>query len=176
MKPSYTTVLDAGDVQLPPVPLAAVLAIPVLLVAFAYVAKMRRWRWFRRPAQLTLWALYLSYAPMVLFQYWSLWHGRTEARDAMQMSVEAGRVQDAAIDRNPNGLFVETTQRFAVNGVDFEYRHEELRYLDFLLPQTDLINLPLAEDAEVRVTYRRDHEQLQLLRFEIVKHNPGAQD
>jgi hypothetical protein len=176
MKPSYTTVLDAGDVQLPSVPLAAVLAIPVLLVAFAHVAKAHKWRWFRRPAQLTLWALYLSYAPMVLYQYWGLWHGRSVARDALQMSIEAGHVQEATIDRKPNGLFVETTQRFEVNGVDFEYRHQELRYLDFLMPQAALINLPLAENAEVRVTYRRDDEQMQLLRFEIAQRGPGGQD
>ena len=66
MKPSYTTVLDAGDVQLPPMPLAAVLAIPVLLLAVAYVAKARKWRLYGRPAQLALWVVYLSYAPMVL--------------------------------------------------------------------------------------------------------------
>src|SRR5690349_15750615 len=119
MKPSYTTVLDAGEVQLSSVPLAAVLAIPVLLVGIAYCAKTRKWRTFGRPVQLALWAMYLSYAPMVLFQYWSLWHGRTAARDALQVSIEAGPIQAAAIDRNPNGLFVETTQRFAVNGVDF---------------------------------------------------------
>jgi hypothetical protein len=176
MKPSYTTVLDAGDVQLPSVPLAAVLAVPVLLVAVAYVAKARKWRLFGRPAQLAVWVLYLSYAPMVLYQYWGLWHGRSVARDAMQMSIEAGHLQDATIDRKPNGLFLQTTQRFEVNGVDFEYRHQELRYLDFLMPQAALINLPLAENAEVRVTYRRDDEQLQLLRFEIAKHGPGAHD
>src|SRR5690242_18924847 len=108
MKPSYTTVLDAGEVQLAPVPLAAVLAIPILQVAVAYVAKARKWRLFGRPAQLALLLDYLSYAPMVLYQYWGSWHGQSVARDVMQMAIEACHVLQATIDRKPNGLFLET--------------------------------------------------------------------
>jgi hypothetical protein len=105
-----------------------------------------------------------------------LWNNRTQAREAMQVLVEAGPVGAAVIDQNPDGLFVETKQRFAVNGVDFEYRHLSLRYLDFLLPQADLIALPLARDAQVRITYRRDGGQKQLLRFEIATNEFSAHD
>ncbi|WP_119301680.1 hypothetical protein [Dongia deserti] len=167
MKSEYTTVLDAGAAQLQPGPLVIVLSVPVLLLAFSHVAKARRWRSAGRPIQLGLWVLYLSYAPTVLYQYWTLWHSRAAARDATQMSIEAGPVAATAIDRQPDGLFIETSQRFAVNGVDFEYRHYSLRYLEFLLPQTDLVTLPLDEDAQVRVTYRSEGAQKELLRFEI---------
>lgn len=176
MESDYTTVLDAGAAELPPGPLIIVLAIPVLLLAFAHVAKARRWRSSGGPFQLVLWALYLSYAPMVLYQYWTLWHSRTAARDAMRMSIEAGRVDTAVIDQKPDGLFVETNQRFAVNGVAFEYRHLSLRYLDFLLPQADLVSLPLEQHAQVRITYRHDGQQKQLLRFEIATNEPRAHD
>lgn len=167
MESKYTTVLDAGAVQIPPAPLYIVLAIPVLLLAFAYVARARKWRSATGPIQLLLWAAYLSYAPVVLYQYWTMWHGRTAAREATRMSIEAGPVDTAAVNRNPDGLFVETSQRFAVNGVDFEYRHLRLRYLEFLLPQAEFVALPLDQHAQVRVTYRHDGGRKQLLRFEI---------
>ena len=167
MTSQYKTVLDAGNASIPLGPLVVVLAIPVLLLAFAHVARARAWRSSRGKLQGALWLLYLSYAPMVLYQYWTLWHGRAEARAATRMSIEAGPLDTAATDREPEGLFLETKQRFAVNGVDFEYRHVSLRYLDFLLPQADLVTLPLAEDAQVRVTYRDDGTDKQLLRFEV---------
>jgi hypothetical protein len=176
MESKYTTVLDAGAAQLPPVPLAVVLAVPVLLLAFAYVAKARRWRSSTGPLQLFLWVVYLSYAPMVLYQYWTLWHSRTEAQDATRISVAAGPVKATAIEQRPDGLFVETKQRFAVNGVDFEYRHQSLRYLDFLLPQADLVTLPLERPAQVRITYRGDGAERQLLRFEIATSDLAAHD
>lgn len=176
MKPDYTTVLDAGAAQLPPGPLIIVLAIPVLLLAFAHVARSRQWRSSGGPLQVALWVVYLSYAPMVVYQYWTLWHSKAAARDAMQMSIEAGPVDAAAIDRRPDGLFVEINQRFAVNGIDFEYRHQSLRYLDFLLPQTELVTLPLEQHAQVRITYRGEGGQKQLLRFEIAANGPAAHD
>ena len=176
MTSEYRTVLDAGTTSIPAEPLIVVLAIPVLLLAFAHVAKARAWRSSRGKLQITLWLIYLSYAPMVLYQYWTLWYSRTTARDATRMSIEAGPVDTAATDRKRDGLFLETKQRFAVNGVDFEYRHLSLRYLDFLLPQADLISLPLREHAQVRVTYRDNGTQRQLLRFEIATSDPGASD
>jgi hypothetical protein len=174
MQSEYTTVLDAGAAQLSPGPLVMVLAIPVLLLAFAHVAKAHKWRSSRGPLQLVLWLLYLSYAPMVLFQYWTTWHNRTEAREATRMSIEAGPVDAASIDQWPDGLFLETSQRFAVNGVAFEYHHQSLRYLDFLLPQTDLVMLPLVDDARVRITYRQEDGQKQLLRLEIATSDLSA--
>lgn len=175
MESKYTTVLDAGAAQIPPAPLVMVLAIPLLLMAFARVARARKWRSSRGKLQLVLWMVYLSYAPMVLHQYWILWNSRAAAREAMRVDIEAGPIAAAAVDRNPDGLFLETRQRFAVNGVDFEYRHLRLRYLDFLLPQADLVTLPLNRHAQVRVTYRHDDGQRQLLRFEIAT-GPGAHD
>jgi hypothetical protein len=174
MKSEYTTVLDAGAIQLPAGPLVIVLSVPVLLLAFAYAAKARRWRSGSRRFHFILWAAYLSYAPMTLLQYWSLWTSRAEAREAVQMSVEAGPIDAAVTDKQGDALFLETKQRFAVNGVDFEYRHLSLRYLDFLLPQSDLVALPLDRDAQVRVTYRHDGGQKQLLRFEIATSDAGA--
>jgi hypothetical protein len=176
MTSEYTTVLDAGAAQLPPEPLVIVLAVPVLLLAFAHVAKAGGWRSAKGPLQLVLWAAYLSYAPMVLYQYWALWHSQTSAQDATRMSVAAGPVDAPAIDERPDGLFVETKQRFAVNGVDFEYRHQRLRYLDFLLPQADLVTLPLNRRAQVRITYRGEGEARQLLRFEIATSDLSARD
>jgi hypothetical protein len=168
MTSEYKTVLDAGTASIPPEPLIVVLAIPVLLLAFGHVAKARAWRSSRGKLQIALWLIYLSYAPMVLYQYWTLWYSRTAAREATRMSIEAGPVATAATDQEPDGLFLETKQRFAVNGVDFEYRHLSLRYLDFLLPQADIVALlPLEEQAQVRVTYRDDDGRKQLLRFEI---------
>lgn len=176
MESEYTTVLDAGAAQLPLEPLIVVLAVPILLLAFAHVAKARSWHSSKGPLQLVLWVAYLSYAPMVLYQYWTLWHGRSSAQDATRVSVAAGPVDAAMIDRTPDGLFVETNQRFAVNGVDFDYRHQSLRYLDFLLPQADLVTLPLAEHARVRVTYRDQGEERQLLRFEIATRDLATHD
>lgn len=176
MKSDYLTVLDAGTPQLPAVPLIVVLALPVLLLAFAHVAKARSWRSSTGPLKLFLWVVYLSYAPMVMYQYWTLWSSQTAAQDATQISVEAGRLDGPAVDQTPDGLFVQTNQRFAVNGVDFQYRHQSLRYLDFLLPQADLVALPLVDDAQVRVTYRLEGEERQLLRFEIAASDMVAHD
>ncbi len=176
MTSEYKTVLDAGTASIPPEPLVVVLAMPVLLLAFAHVARARAWRSSRGKLQIGLWLIYLSYAPMVLYQYWTLWHSRTVAREATRMSIEAGPVDTAAIDRNPDGLFVETSQRFAVNGVDFEYRHFRLRYLDFLLPQAEFVALPLDRHGQVRVTYRHDGGGKQLLRFEIAPESLAKHD
>ena len=176
MKPEYTTVLDAGTVHWPSVPLIAVLAMPVLLLAFAHVAKARRWRSATGPLKLFLWVAYLSYAPMVLYQYWTLWTGQAAAQEANRVSVAAGPVATATVNQHPDGLFLETSQRFAVNGVNFEYRHQGLRYLDFLLPQADLVALPLAPQSQVRVTYRDVGDVRQLLRFEIATHDLDTHD
>ncbi len=174
MTSEYKTVLDAGTASIPPEPLVVVLAMPVLLLAFAHVARARAWRSSRGKLQIGLWLIYLSYAPMVLYQYWTLWYSRTAAREATRMSIEAGPVATPATDQAPDGLFLETKQRFAVNGIDFEYRHLSLRYLDFLLPQADLVSLPLEKHAQVRVTYRDHSGERQLLRFEIATGDPGA--
>ena len=167
MKSEYTTVLDAGTQTLPSVPLIVVLAVPVLILAFAHVAKAREWRSSTGPLKLFLWLVYLSYAPMVLYQYWTLWSDQSAAHDATRISVEAGRLDGPVVDRTPDGLFLNTNQRFTVNGVDFQYQHQSLRYLDFLLPQADLVALPLIYHAQVRITYRGEDGDRQLLRFEI---------
>ena len=60
-----------------------------------------------------------------------------------------------------------------MNGVEFQYSHRSLRYFDFLVPQADLVPLPLFRSAQVRVTYLGDGENRQLLRFEIA---PSALD
>jgi hypothetical protein len=51
--------------------------------------------------------------------------------------------------------------------VEFVYNHRALRYLDFLVPQPDLVALPLFQRAQVRVTYFGEGEDRRLLRFEI---------
>ena len=176
MRPEYTTVMDAGAAHLPSFPFIVVLAMPVLLFAFAYVARARKWHSATRTVQLGLWALYLAYTPLVLYQYWTLWDNRAIARNALQMSIEAGPVDAAAIVQQPEGLFVETRQRFAVNGVNFEYRQLNLRYMDFLMPQTELVKLPLQRHAQVRITYRGNGEDKRLLRFEIATRDLTAHD
>jgi hypothetical protein len=176
MESKYTTVLDAAVPQFPPVPLIVVLAVPVLLLAFAHVAKARDWRSSRGPLKPFLWVVYLSYAPMVLYQYWTLWTSQTSAQNATQVSVEAGRIDGPVVNQSPDGLFVETRQRFAVNGVGFEYRHQSLRYLDFLLPRADLVTLPQVQHAHVRVTYRDEGDVRQLLRIEIATRDLDAHD
>lgn len=166
MKSEYTTVLDAGTPIFPAIPLTAVLAMPVLMLAFAHVAKRRNWH-SSAPAQLVLWALYLSYLPMVAFHYWTLLTDQSTARNATQVSVEAGRLDWPHVNQTPDGLFVDVNQGFTVNGIEFLYQHQSLRYLDFLLPSPELVALPLRDHAHVRITYRGDGDDRQLLRFEI---------
>ncbi|HET6620174.1 MAG TPA: hypothetical protein VFG64_09550 [Dongiaceae bacterium] len=166
MKSEYTTVLDAGTAALPALPLILMLATPVLILACTHVAKARSWH-VSRPLKISLWACYIAYAPAVLFQYWSLWQDQNSAQNATSMSVEAGRLDAPAVYRAPDGLFVEISQDFAVNGVAFQYTHRTLRVLSFLLPQSELVALPLRDHAHVRVTYRGDGGDRRLLRFEI---------
>ena len=166
MKSEYTTVLDAGTATLPALPLILMLATPVLILACTHVARARNWH-ISRPLKISLWVAYIAYAPVVLFQYWGLWRDQSSAQNATSMSVEAGRLDAPAVYRAPDGLFVEISQDFAVNGVPFQYTHRALRALGFLLPQAELITLPLRDHARVRVTYRGDGEQRQLLRLEI---------
>ena len=109
----------------------------------------------RTPSSSLLWAAYASYVPVVMFQYWSLWDAQQTARNATAMSVEAGRLDWSAVRQAPDGIFVDTNQRFAVNGVEFLYAHRSLRFADFLVPQADLVALPLFQRAQVRVTYLR---------------------
>jgi hypothetical protein len=166
MASEYTTVLDTGSGSLPALPLILMLAAPVLMLACLYVAKAREWR-VSHPIKLALWAAYASYVPVVMFQYWSLWDAQQMARNATAMSVEAGRLDWSAVRQAPDGIFVDTNQRFAVNGVEFLYAHRALRFGDFLVPQADLVALPLFQRAQVRITYFGEGEDRRLLRFEI---------
>jgi hypothetical protein len=166
MNSEYTTVLDAGTPALPVVPLIVVLATPIVLLAFRYVAKSRSWR----PSglvRLMLWGVYLSYLPMVALHYWSLWNDQSAARNATLVSVEAGHLDWPTVKATPDGLFLDVNQGFTVNGIEFQYRHHALRHLDFLLPSAELVALPLQAHAQVRITYRGDGDDRQLLRFEI---------
>lgn len=175
MASKYTTVLDAGSGSLPVLPLILMLAAPVLMLACFYVARARDWH-VSRPIKLALWAAYASYVPVVTFQYWSLWDAQQTARNATAMSVEAGRLDWSSVRQGPEGIFVDTKQHFAVNGVEFLYRHRALRYLDFLVPQADLVSLPLFQRAQVRVIYCGEGEGKRLLRFEIATSALDAND
>jgi hypothetical protein len=175
MASEYTTVLDAGSGSLPTLPLILMLAAPVLMLACLYVAKARKWH-VSRPIKLALWGAYAAYVPVVMFQYWTIWDTQQTARNATAMSVEAGRLDWSAVGQAPDGIFVDTSQRFAVNGVEFQYSHRSLRYFDFLVPQADLVSLPLFQRAQVRVTYLGVGEDRRLLRFEIATSALDAHD
>jgi hypothetical protein len=166
MASDYTTVMDAGSMSLPALPLILMLAAPVLMLACLYVAKARRWH-VSNPIKGALWAAYAVYAPVVLFQYWSLWDTQQMARNATAMSIEAGRLDWSNVHQAPEGIFVETNQQFAVNGVAFNYHHFSLPYLKYVVPQQDLVALPLFQRAQVRVTYLGEGSDRRLLRFEI---------
>jgi hypothetical protein len=166
MASEYTTVMDAGSGSLPALPLILMLAAPVLMLACLYVANARKWH-VSSPIKGALWAAYAVYAPVVLFQYWSLWDAQQMARNATVVSVEAGRLDWSSVRQAPEGIFVKTDQQFAVNGVEFQYNHRSLRYLDFLLPQADLVALPLFQRAEVRIVYCGEGDDRRLLKFEI---------
>ena len=175
MASEYTTVLDTGSGSLPALPLILMLAAPVLMLACLTVAKARRWH-VSRPIRLALWGAYAAYVPVVMFQYWSLWDTQQMARNATAMSIEAGRLEWSSVRQAPEGIFVDTNQRFAVNGVEFLYSHRSLRYLDFLVPEPDLVALPLFKRAQVRVTYFGEGEDRRLLRFEIATSVLDAND
>ena len=175
MASEYTIVLDTGSGSLPALPLILMLAAPVLLLACLYVAKARN-RQVSHPIKLAVWTAYAAYAPVVVFQYWSLWDTQQTARNATAMSVEAGRLDWSTVRQGPEGIFVDTDQRFAVNGVEFQYSHRTLRYLDFLVPQIDLVALPLFKKAQVRVTYLGEGQDRRLLRFEIATSALDAHD
>ena len=175
MASEYTIVLDTGSGSLPALPLTLMLATPVLMLACLYVAKARKWH-VSRPIKLALWAAYAVYVPVVTFQYWSLWDTQQMARNATAMSVEAGRLDWSSVRQAPEGIFVDTDQRFAVNGVEFLYAHRALRFGDFLVPQADLVALPLFQRAQVRVTYLGEGEDRRLLRFEIATSALDAND
>lgn len=166
MASGYTTVLDAGSGSLPALPMVLMLAAPVLMLACLHVGKARRWQ-VSAPIKGAMWAAYTVYAPVVLFQYWNLWDAQQTARNATAMSVEAGRLDWSSVHQGPEGIFVDTDQRFAVNGVEFQYNHRSLRYLRFLVPEPDLVALPLFQRAQVRVTYAGEGDHRRLLRFEI---------
>jgi len=175
MASEYTTVLDTGSGSLPALPLILMLAAPILMLACLYVAKARHWQ-VSRPIKLALWGAYAAYVPVVTFQYWSLWDTQQMARNATAMSIEAGRLDWSSVRQAPEGIFVDTNQRFAVNGVEFLYSHRSLRYLDFLVPEPDLVALPLFKRAQVRVTYLGEGEDRRLLRFEIATSALEGQD
>jgi hypothetical protein len=175
MASGYTTVLDTGSGSLPALPLILMLAAPVLMLACLYVAKARQWH-VSRPIKLALWGAYAAYVPVVMFQYWSLWDTQQMARHATAMSVEAGRLDWSDVGQASEGIFVNTSQRFAVNGVEFTYRHRSLGFLRFIVPQADLVALPLFQRAQVRVTYLGDGEDRRLLRFEIATSVLDAHD
>jgi len=166
MASGYTTVLDTASGSLPALPLILMLAAPVLLLACLNVTKARNWH-ISHPIKLALWTAYAAYAPVVMFQYWSVWDTQQSARNATAMSVEAGRLDWSTVRKAPEGIFVDIDQRFAVNGVEFQYSHRTLRYLDFLVPQIEVVALPLFKKAQVRVTYLGEGEDRRLLRFEI---------
>jgi hypothetical protein len=176
MKSEYMTVMDAGAPLFPAIPLIVVLAMPVLILAFAHVGRARDWH-SSGPVKLLLWGIYLSYLPMVAFHYWTLWNEQSTARNATRMSVEAGPIDWPHVNQTPDGLFVDTNQGFTVNGVEFLYQHHRLRYFDFLLPSPQLVALPLRMHAHVRITYRGDGDDRQLLKFEIATRDmDGAHD
>ena len=51
-----------------------------------------------------------------------------------------------------------------------------MRFGDFLVPQADLVALPLFQRAQVRVTYFGEGEDRRLLRFEIATSVLDAHD
>ena len=175
MASHYTTVMDAGSANLPALPLVLMLAAPVLMLACLYVAKARKWH-VSNPIKGTLWAAYAVYAPVVMFQYWGLWDAQQSARNATAMSIEAGQLDWSTVGQAPDWIFVETDQRFAVNGVEFTYHHRALPYLKYVVPQEDLVALPLFQRAQVRVTYSGEGEDRRLLRFEITTSALDAND
>ncbi len=168
MGSDYATVLDAGAATLPILLLVLVLLVPAILIAVFFLAKARG----LHPSiavTVIVSALCVTWMGLVVIQYWTLWDARQAARAATNVSVEMGKLKLRASRQEPNGIFLDTRQRFAVAGIEFEYHHRALRFLPFLVPQTELVVLPLFQGAPLRITYGNEGVQRRLLKFEIAK-------
>ena len=166
MNSEYTTVFDAGQQAIPLLPLLALALLPLLVLAVLYGARAML-GYAPQGLKLTLWGLYAFHALAVAFGYGSLWQERVAARDAPDAIVETGRLLDSQGRGSISGIFVDATQRFTVNGVTLVYKHRDLLAIGFLFPNFEVVALPLIHKAHVRITYRGEGDDRQLLRFEI---------
>ena len=168
MGSDYATVLDAGAATLPILPLVLVVLVAAILIAIFFLA-MARGLHPPMAIMLGLSALCVTWTALVVVQYWTLWDARQGARAATNVSVAMGRLDLRPSRQEPNGIFLDTRQRFAVAGIEFEYHHRALRFLPFLVPQTEFVVLPLFRGAPLRITYQDEGVQRRLLKFEIAK-------
>jgi hypothetical protein len=162
----YTLVFDAGQQDLPLLPLAA-LALLLLLVLLLLAATRTRRGYVPQGWKLTLWGVYMFHVVAVFYGYGALWHQRDLARDPTGAVTEIGRIAEPQGRGNTSGIFLDAVQRFSVNDQAVVYRNRSLRALGFLYPHFDPVPLPLINKAHVRVTYRGQGDERELVRFEI---------
>lgn len=163
MAGEYTTVFDLGQQAMPLLPLGLLALLAVFIAGLLFAAKRR----IGRGLALTLCGSYLSYAAAVGFGYWSIWQQQAVARNPAAVVVEIGRIQEPQVRGEGSGLYLDVHQRFTVNDEAFDYAHRSIRVIDFLFPNVEPVPLPLVHKAHVRVTYRGEGADRQVLKFEI---------
>jgi len=163
----YTTVLDTGALELPLLPLILALGLPLAIFAVTWITRTQA---AQGAIKIGLWSVYALYASMAAYQYWTLWNDQAAARQPDGTFVVAGVLDAPTVRQTQDGIFIDIHQRFAVKGVEIDYRHHMLPVADFLLPHTELVALPLKYHAHVRITYREDGPERQLVKFEMASH------
>lgn len=166
MSNDYTLVFDAGQQELPLLPLAALALLLLIVLVFLVVLRTMRGHVPQGMKQ-TIWGIYLFHLAAVVYGYGALWHQRDLARDPTGAVTEIGRIAEPQGRGHTSGLFLDAVQRFTVNDQPVVYRNRSLRALGFLYPHFDPVPLPLIHKAHVRVTYRGEGDERELVRFEI---------
>lgn len=163
----YTTVLNTGATELPLLPLILVLTLPIVIFAVTWMTRAQA---MQGAVRIGLWSVYALYASMTAYQYWTQWNDRAAARQPDGTFVVAGVLDAPTVRQTQDGIFIDIHQRFAVKDVEIDYRRHMLRFAGFLLPQPELVALPLKYHAHVRITYREDGQERQLVKFEMAAH------
>jgi hypothetical protein len=117
------------------------------------------------------WSVWIGssvYAFFVVAGYWQTWQGADDA--LLDARVVEGKLADGERFQKKTGRRTWTSyQRFTVNGVEFEERDASRSIVDSLLPWVSVPTLPLIDDARVRIIYRDDGRDRDLLKFEIAR-------
>lgn len=165
MNGEYQVIYDAAAPAFKVMPALVVLIIPVILAGCFYVVESAVGN-VSRSLKWSVWIGYAVYAFLVVAGYWQTWQGSDDA--LFDARVIEGRLADGETFQKKTGRRSWTSyQRFTVDGVAFEERDASRSIVESLFPWASVPSLPLIDGAHVRITYRDDGRDRDLLKFEI---------
>ena len=154
-------------------PLLVVLGFPIFILFCLAIARWRR-RFVPTRTKVFMWGAYLFYAALVGHSYWDLVARQSAASDLAKFETVEGRLRDGWAKTKSDSKTMTLYQHFTVQGVEFLQENRRRRFTDFMIPRRHIPVFPLIEGARVRITYRGEGANREILRFEIAERDLAA--